>query len=341
LSPLALIELQMLITRVEKTITRVPAEKAFSLPKAKHWDQQTVGEWARKHIWNKKVHTVLNAAVQVIFGADMDELSMLHFLMYANAGGGLMKLCEIENAAQQDRVINVQSIAEGLAKTLCESVQLSSPVRRIVQDDELVSLFTDNKSWQASRVIVAVPPALAGRIEMDPPVPQSRDLLCQKMPMGATIKCHAIYEQNFWRDAGWSGEVVCDGNPLTVVFDNTTKEGTPALLGFIVGQPARLWGQKSVDERKDAVLGSFARWFGPSALQPIDYFEKDWAEDPWTRGCPIGITGPGTLSVHGEALRKPVGRIHWAGTETATQHMGFMDGALQAGERAAQEVLKA
>jgi monoamine oxidase len=45
------------------------------------------------------------------------------------------------------------------------------------------------------------------------------------------------------------------------------------------------------------------------------------------------------LTSFGESLREPVGRIHWAGTETATVWNGYMDGALESGERAAREVL--
>ncbi len=48
---------------------------------------------------------------------------------------------------------------------------------------------------------------------------------------------------------------------------------------------------------------------------------------------------PGTWTQLGPALRAPVGRVHWAGTETATVWCGYMDGAVQSGERAAAEIL--
>jgi monoamine oxidase len=48
---------------------------------------------------------------------------------------------------------------------------------------------------------------------------------------------------------------------------------------------------------------------------------------------------PGGWTSHGAALRQPVGRIHWAGSETATRWIGFMDGAVSAGQRAAREIL--
>ncbi|HET6360700.1 MAG TPA: FAD-dependent oxidoreductase, partial [Gemmatimonadota bacterium] len=80
--------------------------------------------------------------------------------------------------------------------------------------------------------------------------------------------------------------------------------------------------------------------FGGKAADTAGYIDKDWSADPWTRGCPTGIAPPGVLITHGPALRAPVGRIHWAGTETATEWTGYMDGAIQSGERAADEVLE-
>jgi len=342
LSPLALVELQLMISRVEKWVKKVPAESAFNLQKSKEWDSITAGEWARKNVWNKKVRALLNAAIRVIFGVDMDELPILHLLMYANAGGGLMRLCEIEDAAQESRLAGgAQQLALGLAKEIPDGVQLNCPVREIEQTDTGVIVTTDNQVFSGQHVIVAMPPALCAKIRFKPDLPPERTQLVQRMPMGATIKCHALYEHAFWREAGWSGEVVADGNPITVVFDNTDHAGKAALLAFIVGRPAREWSQRSSQERKNQVLECLSRWFGKEAAEPIHYVDKDWASEPWTGGCPIGVPTPGTLSVYGPALRKAHGRIHWAGTETATRWMGFMDGALQAGDRSAQEVLNA
>jgi monoamine oxidase len=189
---------------------------------------------------------------------------------------------------------------------------------------------------------VAIPPALAGRILYDPPLPALRDQLAQRVPMGATIKCHALYEQPFWRALGYSGEAVCDGDPISVVFDNTSHDGAqPGLLGFIVGRAARIWSGRDPEQRRAAVLAAFARFFGPEAASPIEYVEKDWAVDPWAGGCPVGVMAPGTLTTFGPALRTPVGRLHWAGTETAVEWNGYMEGAVESGERVAREVATA
>ena len=77
------------------------------------------------------------------------------------------------------------------------------------------------------------------------------------------------------------------------------------------------------------------------ALSPTEYFEFDWPSEEWSRGGPVGYAGPGVLLDYLATLRAPVGPIHWAGTETATFWNGYMEGAVQAGERAATEVLGA
>ena len=90
-----------------------------------------------------------------------------------------------------------------------------------------------------------------------------------------------------------------------------------------------------------AVIGCFARFFGPRAKAPIEYVERAWAEEIYTRGCYAGYLPPGTWTSLGFALRSPCGRIHWAGTETAQVWNGYMDGAISSGERAARDVLAA
>jgi monoamine oxidase len=192
----------------------------------------------------------------------------------------------------------------------------------------------------ARRVIVALPPALAGRIEYDPPLPSQRDQLTQRMPMGTVIKCIAVYDEPFWREDGLTGQAISLPGPAQVVFDNTPPNGSPALLAFLEGKDARELAAVSEAERRDAVLRTFQRLFGRRAAHPTLYADKDWSSEPYSRGCYAGVFGPGAWTAYGRHLRGAVGRIHWAGTETATRWMGYMDGAIQSGKRAAAEVLQ-
>ena len=161
----------------------------------------------------------------------------------------------------------------------------------------------------------------------------------QRMPMGSVIKCLATYPEPFWRAEGLSGQALSDRGPVKFVFDNSPPDGSPGvLLGFVAGAPARRFGQLPESQRRAAALDCFQRWFGPRASNPVDYLEKCWADDEWTRGCYAGYMPPMVWTTVGPALREPVGVLHWAGSETAATCMGAMDGAVSAGERVAAEI---
>jgi len=193
---------------------------------------------------------------------------------------------------------------------------------------------------RASRVIVAIPPTLAGRIDYDPVLPAARDQLTQRMPQGSVIKCLAVYSEPFWRREGLTGQSLSSDGPLHVTFDASPKSGSPGvLLGFLEGTSARKLADRSTEERRAIVIDNFARVFGARAKNPIHYVDRCWASEPFTRGCYAAYLPPGVWTSYGAALRTPIGRIHWAGTETATRWNGYIEGALQSGERAAAEVL--
>jgi monoamine oxidase len=160
------------------------------------------------------------------------------------------------------------------------------------------------------------------------------------MPMGAVIKCHAVYETPFWREAGLNGRTESDTGPCRITCDNSfPAEDAGVLTGFILGSDAREWGRREKGDRERAVLECFARYFGEKALNPLGYAETDWGAEVYSRGGYAGVPTPGVLLDHGPALQEPVGRIHWAGAETASEWSGYMEGAVASGERAAREVL--
>src|SRR5262249_25751219 len=157
--------------------------------------------WQRLHAPSRTVREVFDVAVRVIFGAEPSELSLLYFLHYASAGGGLMHLVEIDDGAQQDRFARgAQSVSIRLAEGLGDRVTRGAPVRRIEQDAGGVTVRTDRGDLRGKYAIVATPPNLAGRIEYTPALPALRDGLTARMAMGATMKCLAAYDKPFWRE---------------------------------------------------------------------------------------------------------------------------------------------
>jgi monoamine oxidase len=159
------------------------------------------------------------------------------------------------------------------------------------------------------------------------------------MPAGAVIKCMAVYDRPFWRDDGLNGQAATDRPPVKLTFDHSAPDARPGVLvAFVEGRAAVELGEASDATRRDAVLESLAGYFGARARSVVDFVAQDWQKERWTRGCYGGHLPPGAWSQFGPALRAPVGPIHWAGTETAVVWSGYMDGAIESGERAAREV---
>ncbi len=303
-------------------------------------DSQTLETWKLANLTSPGARFLFDLAVTSVFACEPRDVSLLHYLFYVHSGGGLLQLVTTGGGAQDSRFVGgSQLVAQKVADALGKRVVLKTPVRRITDTGGGVVVETDRRRVRAGRAIVALPPTLCGRIGYDPALPGLRDQLTQRVPMGSVIKCEAVYASPFWRDAGLSGQVTSDTGPVRITFDNTPQDGSPGvLLGFIEGNDARVWSARTAADRRQAVIDSFVRYFGSAAANPTNYIEHDWSAEPWARGCYAGFLPPGVLTSYGTALRAPIGRIHWAGTETAEVNAGYMDGAVRSGQRAAAEV---
>jgi monoamine oxidase len=203
-----------------------------------------------------------------------------------------------------------------------------------------VTVHSRRLNVRAKRTIVAIPPTLAGRIDYKPLLPTARDQLTSRLAQGTLIKVTCVYPTPFWREDGLNGTAVSVPGLVNATFDDSPEDGSVGVVfGFVGGDSARKFVTMSKADRRQAVLDQFVQFFGADAADPEQYIETNWTAQRWTRGCPVGIHGPSTLLAYGTALREPVGRIHWAGTETSTYWNGYMDGAVRSGERAAAEVL--
>jgi monoamine oxidase len=327
--------------RIARLARGVGAERPWTARQAAELDSQTLAEWCAANVRTPIARELIGLAGRTVWGTGPEELSMLHVLFYVSAAGSFDKLIDTEGGAQQDRLEGgAQTLALGLAASLGERLLLGSAVERIEQSEAGVRVLTAGHEVQAQRVIVAVPPAIAARIELDPPPPPLRRELGERLQPGALTKCVALYAEPFWRADGLSGEAVTDAGPVTLTFDCSPRDGSSGvMLGFVGGPEARELAAMAPSERRVAVLACFERLYGPRAAEPLDYAEQAWATEPWSGGGPTSNFAPGGWTACGPALREPLGRIHWAGTETATVWSGYMEGALQAGDRAATEVL--
>jgi monoamine oxidase len=345
--PLILAQLATVVGELDQMSRTVPVEAPWKARNAAEWDGMTLETFIASHNPTERFKALVASSTRPIFGAEPRELSLLFVLFYIAASGDekhpgtFERNFDTRNGAQMSRFAGgSQSIALKIAKQLADRVVLGTPVRRISQGRGGVTVHSDRATVNAKRVIVAIPPALAGRISYDPLLPYQRDQLTQRFGQGTLLKVGAVYDRPFWREAGLNGGALDLSGPVSFTFDDSPPSGRPGVVfGFIGGDRARHYSAQSPKARRAAVLAQFATFFGARARHPRQFFETNWASEEWSRGCPVGIPSQGTLLAYGPRLREPVGRIHWAGTETSTFWNGYMDGAVRSGERAAAEVL--
>jgi monoamine oxidase len=337
----------MIVAQLDQLSKSVPVSAPWKAANAAQWDGQTLETWVNSEVAvTPRFKKFLPVATRPIFGAEPRELSLLFVLFYVASSGNARNPGTFERnfdtrgGAQQTRFVGgSQKIALKVAAQLGSRVVLSAPVRKITQGSGGLTVLSDKLTVRAKRAIVAIPPALAGRIDYEPILPFERDQLTQRYGQGTLTKVSAVYDRPFWRDRGLTGQALSAGGPVSATFDDSPPgRGPGVVFGFIGGDYARSYSAMSPAARRTAVLNQFVTFFGSPARHPRALFETTWAAEQWTRGCPVGIPAVGALFAYGARLREPVGRLHWAGTETADYWNGYMDGAVRSGERAATEV---
>ena len=343
-NPASLVEVLLTITKLNDMAKSVPANAPWRAPQAAEWDSQTFETWLESNNLTPEARDLVELGIQAVFAAEPRDLSLLFVLFYiASAAGDFNLLINTAGGAQERRIVGgSQRISLKMAEELGSIVQHQHTVRVIRREGRGVEVKSTRGNWVGKRVIMTLPPALVSTIKFVPALPAGRTQLDQRVPMGTVYKCMAVYDKPFWREQGLSGMATSDTGPIKLTFDNSPPDGSPGvLLGFIEGQEARDFADTDVGQRRAAVLESFARYFGPQATSPRRYLDKSWAKDRFAGGCYVGYTPPGVLIGYHNAIRNPVGPIHWAGTETGVEWAGYMDGAVDSGQRAAQEVLRA
>ncbi|CAN5761667.1 FAD-dependent oxidoreductase [soil metagenome] len=341
LNPFVLADLAQGMARFTRASSKVSLTEPWRTDGAHDLDGQTFETWIRRNLRTGTGRAYFRVACEAVFSAESSDLSALHALFYAHSGTDLETLLAVDRGAQQDRIVGGSvRISEVMAEALGDRVRLSSPVRRIDQDDHGVRVTTrSGEVVEGTHVIVTLPPTLAGRIEHGPALPSWRDQLTQRLPAGSVIKLHAVYPEPFWRGDGLNGQAASDEGPVKVTFDNTPPSGTPGILvGFMEANDGRRFARCSLAERRQAAIDCFVRYFGPRAAKPIEYLERDWMAEEFSRGCYGAHFTPGVWTAYGAALRTPVGRVHWAGAECSPVWNGYMEGAVRSGESAAEDV---
>ncbi|TPX11725.1 uncharacterized protein E0L32_007462 [Thyridium curvatum] len=317
---------------------------------AKAWDSLTMSTWLDGFTKNGIAREVLDLTLRAVLSAEPEDISFLSVLVYiARTGsegvpGRIEMLTNVKDGSLEDRIEGgPQSIAIKLSERLgSEKVRLRSPVRQVLRNELGYSVVGDTFKVQAKKVVIAIAPALAGRLVYSPPLPAIRDQLCQRVPMGSLGKVFAIYDTPFWRHDGLSGEVASVEGVTQSTFDSSPPDSSfGALMGFLEANEMRRLDGAPEQEIFDAVKKDFIRYFGPKAANVQSWMLQRWDNEEYSRGGHTGLFPPNVWTQFGPALTQPIDGIYFAGTEASPYWAGFMEGAIMAGEAAAKSIMDA
>ena len=342
-NPVVLADIAQAQARLDRMAKRVPLDEPWRAEKADEWDAQTVATWLSRHTHTGGARAFFQLLCEGVWAAEPADLSLLHFLFYINSGGGIDTLISTDGGGQQHRIIGgSQLIAQRAAERLGDRVVLNSPVqqdrRRRRIDGRLRRRRQGSRSPRHRRA----------------PADPRRATRLRARPAGVARPAHPASAPGLGDQVhGRLRRTVLARRRLLRTGHQHRRTGQGRLRQHTLFRWS--WRPGWVSRRRTGARpGTHAcraatrcrhrllrPLLGPRAGKPIEYVERSWAEEIYSRGCYAGYFPPGTWTSLGFALRSACGRIPWAGTETAEVWNGYMDGAISSGERAARDVLAA
>lgn len=193
------------------------------------------------------------------------------------------------------------------------------------------------EQFHARKVIITVPPPMLKSITFNLLMPPECIALQENTRMGVVYKAIAVFEQPFWWE-GLGGEFLVLNDPACGVFNSSSPGGPGHLCFLVAGTPARQLDALDSSVRHDLLLSRLIPLLRHRVSQPVDWHEKAWHLDEFCGGGYLEYGIVGTSDVLLPMPHKPIQNLHWAGTETAQEHPGYLEGAIQSGERAAYEI---
>lgn len=318
-------------------------------PKDTSLDSQTFESYLRSRGADKVALATATVWTRAMLGQEPRDVSALYFLNYCKSGGGLLQMrSDRKDGGQYLRVRQgTQVFALGLASSLpTDVVRLKSPVQAVAQDGGYsVKVQAGSNVYAARKVITTVPGPVLRTIAFSPPLPPNKQVWVDSLSYGYYSKAMMEFRSPFWVEKGFCGLAQSFIGPASVVRDTCSPADNKYILtGFMAGDPGREWAALPTPEREQKLLVQLEQLFGVENLRGEfkQMVTHEWVRDEYSGwGCPCTSLTPGVLdTLGGDTLREPCGNLHFAGTETAGEWKGYMEGAVRSGERVAAEVVK-
>ncbi len=219
-------------------------------------------------------------------------------------------------------------------------IHLGEIAKEILKTKDGLIVKCEHSAYQASWVVSTLPPhLLVSTVAFQPQLPEELLAVAAKTHtwMGESIKIGLRYRQPFWRNKNSSGTIVSNVGPIPEMYDHSNYEASHyALKGFLNGS----YYSVTRAERLEMVLRQLRKYYGPKVDDYLSYEENIWREEPYTYVDYQGHILPhqnNGHSVYQQAFFD--GKFFIAGSETASQFPGYMDGAVRSAHSVSQKIL--
>ncbi|CAN7715757.1 flavin monoamine oxidase family protein [Mesorhizobium caraganae] len=233
----------------------------------------------------------------------------------------------------------MQSLAEDLAGDLGDRVRLNEPVTRVEHGSHGVRVVSAGSVIEARKVLVALPPATAAKLDFAPALPSVLEKALGVWESGAVIKIVVRYPKPFWRDRDLCGMVMWRDLPGLFACDASKDIDHAALVVFVGGPLALRWRPLDDAALRAEVTARLVSALGPDAADIIDFSQRDWIQDRWSGGAYSDLIVDVTARDAEHTIRAGAAPVHFASSELSPSFPGYVEGAIVMGRIAAKEIV--
>ena len=317
---------------------RVPDhEHPESAPEAASLDKQSAADWLNVLAVHPLARKVFVAHIRSEYTVEPEQHSLLDL---ARWGASYYARPELEHASFRITGGNDQ-LAWAMAKALPD-VRLGAVAKKIKWGEADLEVEyrdqTSNVKLQTSNyVVLAIPFGPLKQIEFEPPLPPDYQALISGLSYGAVTKVLIQYSRRL-QELGWNGQVMTD-LPITCTWHPTERQAGPfdIVTVYTGAEAGRRFCALSDQERIKVAIEQVDKVCPGSAQCVVAAKTIAWNNEPFTQAS-YAAFAPGEVTAHWELLRKPLGRLYFAGEHTAV-HQGYMEGAVESGQMAAAEIM--
>jgi monoamine oxidase len=306
----------------------------------RRWDSAVAAGIARQSVadWLQRVNAEAGVAAAMrglrgFFLADPQDLSLLPVVDQFASGGtpGEGRMFRLAGGNDQ--------LPERIAADLRATVRLNAIVRRIVRTRRSVRITFEKRGRHqitADYAVITLPASALRDLEFEPPLPEPQWKANTSLKYGAATRVLLQFATRFWRKPTRPSAYGSD-QPTGAVWDaNEEQGGRAGILTLLAGGRASAVLQAIANDAGIHGIVDRLEWLGtPSALTAATMVT--WENDPWCQGG-YAVFDPGFDPGLRRWLRRPAGRLVFAGEHTSIQWQGFMNGAIESGRRAAAEL---